>query len=66
MECNHSDTEYCDGPAVRFAVVNGRLVSRCHFHYVHYVDGLEHARGWLFQNFEVTEQEAELFLVHAS
>jgi hypothetical protein len=64
MKCNHSETEYCNGPAVRFALTgDGYLVTRCE---AHYALGLNASGIWLFLYAEVTEQEAEVWLVHQS
>lgn len=64
MRCTHTDSEYCDGPAVRFALFGRRdLVTRCQ----HHVDDAIDVHGrWIFQDHEISEQEAEVFAVQES
>ena len=64
MRCNHPDSDCCDGPAVRFAVFSRRdLVCRCQFHVR---DATNCFGRWVFQDEEISEQEAEIFVVQES
>lgn len=65
MKCNHSETEYCDGPAVRFAIEGKHLVARCENH-VRLGIGMRVVDHWVFEAHEISEEEAELWLVHSS
>jgi hypothetical protein len=66
MNCNYVDDDdrKCRCTAVRFATLGQELVAWCKWHAE---DDCPHPDGrWLFANTEITEREAELWLVHNS
>lgn len=67
MKCSHTESEYCSGPAVRFAAGPALLaetvlwvIARCEYHCE---DEFERGR-WAFADLEISEEEAEILAVH--